>query len=310
MNFEHISVLLKECIDNLAIDPNGIYVDGTMGGGGHTEHILKKIDQGLVIGVDQDRDAIAATESRLKSFGKKFICVHSNFSEIHTVLKGLEIHSINGMLMDLGVSSYQLDEASRGFSYMHDGHLDMRMNQNQSFSAYDVVNDYTESELRHMIKQYGEEQWASRIAKFIVNARTEKTIKTTFELVEIIKAAIPLKARREGPHPAKRTFQAIRIEVNEELKIIEKTIDAIVPLLDRGGRLAIITFHSLEDRIVKQAYKKWAQGCICPPEFPICTCDNKPAVKIITRKPILPSDEEVESNPRSRSAKLRVLEKI
>ncbi len=309
MSFNHVSVLLKECIEGLGIKPNGIYVDGTLGGGGHSFKILQLLENGKLIGIDQDTDALKAATERLKIFEDKFIPVHRNFSDIEMVLDELGIKKIDGLLLDLGVSSFQLDEAERGFSYMNDGKLDMRMNQSDTFTAYEIVNTYSERKLTSIINEYGEENWANRIAKFIVEARTEKPIETTFELVEIIKKAIPAAARKDGPHPAKRTFQAIRIEVNNELKIIEQTIEATVKRLNKGGRIAIITFHSLEDRIVKTAYKNLAQGCTCPPEFPICICGGKPKVKIISKKPILPSNEEVESNPRARSAKLRVAEK-
>lgn len=309
MSFNHVSVLLKECINGLNIKPDGIYVDGTLGGGGHSFHILQRLETGRLIGIDQDTDALTAATNRLKIYGDKFIPVHSNFSNLKQVLETLEIKKIDGLLLDLGVSSFQLDEAERGFSYMNDGKLDMRMNQSDAFTAYEVVNEYSERKLTEIISEYGEENWANRIAKFIVEARSSKPIETTFELVEIIKNAIPAAARKDGPHPAKRTFQAIRIEVNNELRIIEQTIEDAVKHLNKGGRIAIITFHSLEDRIVKNAYKKLAQGCTCPPEFPVCVCGGKPKVKIITKKPILPSDDEIEGNPRARSAKLRVAEK-
>lgn len=309
MEFSHVSILLKECMDGLDIKPDGIYVDGTLGGGGHTFKLIQFIDDGKVIGIDQDQDALEAASKRLSIFGDKFIPVHNNFSNLLGVLEALGIKKIDGFLLDLGVSSYQLDEAERGFSYMNDGQLDMRMNQEDEFSAYDVVNTYSEDELTRIIREYGEENWANRIAKFIVEARSEKPLETTFELVDIIKNAIPASARKDGPHPAKRTFQAIRIEVNNELKIIEKTIEDAVSVMNKGGRVAIITFHSLEDRIVKNTFKKLAQGCICPPEFPVCICNNKPKVKIISRKPILPSEREVIDNPRARSAKLRIAEK-
>jgi S-adenosyl-methyltransferase MraW len=309
MSFNHVSVLLKECIEGLNIKPNGIYVDGTLGGGGHSFKILQLLDKGKLIGVDQDTDALNAATEKLKIFEGKFIPYHSNFSKITQVLADLEIPKIDGLLLDLGVSSFQLDEAERGFSYMNDGKLDMRMNQSDAFTAYDVVNSYTEQQLTSVISDYGEENWANRIAKFIIEERASKPIETTFELVDVIKKAIPAGARKDGPHPAKRTFQAIRIEVNNELKIIEQTIEAAVASMNKGGRIAIITFHSLEDRIVKNAFKKLAQGCTCPPEFPVCICGGKPVVKIITKKPILPSDQEVETNPRARSAKLRVAEK-
>ncbi|GAU78685.1 16S rRNA (cytosine(1402)-N(4))-methyltransferase RsmH [Fusibacter sp. 3D3] len=306
MGFNHVTVLIKETIEGLEIKPNGIYVDGTLGGGGHAFKILQFLDKGKLVGIDQDQDALDAATKRLSIFEGKFVPAHSNFENIKTVLKELGIEKIDGLVLDLGVSSYQLDEAERGFSYMNDGALDMRMDQMASFSAWDVVNTYTETELLKMIREYGEENWAARIAKFIVEARAEKSIETTFELVDIIKKAIPSKARQDGPHPAKRTFQAIRIEVNNELKIIEKTIEDTVSVMNKGGRIAIITFHSLEDRIVKTTFKRLSEGCICPKELPVCVCKNEPKVKIITKKPILPSEEEVENNPRARSAKLRV----
>ena len=306
MDFRHVTVLLKESIEGLSIKSNGTYVDGTLGGGGHSFQILQKLDKGKLIGIDQDKDALAAASKRLSIYGEKFIPVHSNFQNLTSVLEELGIHGIDGLILDLGVSSYQLDEAERGFSYMNDGALDMRMDQTVDFSAWDVVNTYSESELYRIIRDYGEENWASRIAKFIVEGRREKSIETTFELVEIIKKAIPAKARQDGPHPAKRTFQAIRIEVNNELRIIEKTIEDAVGVMNKGGRIAIITFHSLEDRIVKSTFKRLAEGCICPKEFPICVCNNKPKIKIITKKPIIPNEEELEYNPRARSAKLRV----
>jgi len=309
MSFNHVSVLLKECIEGLNIKPNGIYVDGTLGGGGHSFKILQLLENGKLIGIDQDTDALKAATEKLKIFEGKFIPVHRNFSDIENVLDELGIAKIDGLILDLGVSSFQLDEAERGFSYMNDGKLDMRMNQSDTFTAFDIVNTYSERKLTEIINAYGEENWANRIAKFIIEARVDKPIETTFELVEVIKKAIPAAARKDGPHPAKRTFQAIRIEVNNELKIIDQTIEATVKRLNKGGRIVIITFHSLEDRIVKTAYKNLAQGCTCPPEFPICICGGKPKVKIISKKPILPSDEEVEMNPRARSAKLRVAEK-
>ena len=310
MEFKHVSVLLNECIDNLNIKENGIYVDGTLGGGGHSLEILKKLSKdGLLIGIDQDEDALKAAKNRLQNFDNvKY--VHSNFYNVESVLNNLEIEKIDGILMDLGVSSYQLDTCERGFSYMQDAALDMRMNRENPLSAYNVVNEYEEEELFRIIKDYGEEKFAKRIARFIVENREKKPIETTLELVEIIKAAIPAKARREGPHPAKRTFQAIRIEVNSELSILNKTIEDAVNKLNKGGRVAIITFHSLEDRIVKLKFKELATSCTCPKEFPICVCGGKAKVKIISRKAIEPSKKEVLENPRSRSAKLRVIEKL
>ncbi|MGB3367373.1 MAG: 16S rRNA (cytosine(1402)-N(4))-methyltransferase RsmH [Acidaminobacteraceae bacterium] len=310
MDFEHVSVLLNETVDGLNIKADGIYVDGTLGGGGHSELVLSRLTTGKLIGIDQDKDALAAAGEKLKKYEDKLILVHSNFSNILDVLEELGIDKIDGMMMDLGVSSYQLDEATRGFSYMHDGALDMRMDRSCDFTAYDVVNDYSEADLHRIIKDYGEDNWAKRIAKFIVEMRAEKPIETTYELVDIIKKAIPSKARRDGPHPAKRTFQAIRIEVNNELGIIADTIKDIETVLNPGGRISIITFHSLEDRLVKRTYKDLNAGCICPSEFPICVCDNKPKLKIITRKPIISPEDELEANPRARSAKLRVAEKI
>lgn len=309
-DFEHVSVLLNETVDGLDIKADGIYVDGTLGGGGHSELALSKLTTGKLIGIDQDKDALKAAGERLSKYSDNLILVHSNFSNIINVLEELGIDKIDGMMMDLGVSSYQLDEATRGFSYMHDGELDMRMDRSRDFTAYDVVNDYSEDELHRIIKDYGEDNWAKRIAKFIVEMRAEKPIETTYELVDIIKRAIPSKARRDGPHPAKRTFQAIRIEVNNELGIIADTIKKIETVLNPGGRISIITFHSLEDRLVKRTYKDLNTGCICPSEFPVCICDNKPKLKIITRKPIVSPEDELEANPRARSAKLRVAEKI
>ncbi len=310
MEFKHVSVLLNECIEALNIKESGIYVDCTLGGAGHSSHILKHISQdGLLIGIDQDKDALAAAKERLKEF-ENVQYVHSNFYNIDNVLNELDIDKVDGILMDLGVSSYQLDEASRGFSYMQDAPLDMRMNRDNDFSAYNIVNDYSEENLYKIIKDYGEERFAKRIANFIVTRRAEKPIETTFELVDLIKAAIPAKMRREGPHPAKRTFQAIRIEVNSELKILNKTIEDGVNKLSKGGRMAIITFHSLEDRIVKLKFRELENPCTCPKEFPICICGKSPVVKSISKKGIAPTDKEIEENPRSRSAKLRVIEKL
>ena len=310
MEFNHISVLLNECLEGLNIKENGIYVDGTLGGAGHSSEILKRLsNEGRLIGIDQDTDALKAAKERLKDYSNVTF-VHSNFSNIENVLNNLNIDGVDGILMDLGVSSYQLDEGERGFSYMKDAPLDMRMNRENDFSAYNVVNEYSEEDLYRIIRDYGEEKFAKRIASFIVENRQEKNIETTLELVEIIKNAIPAKARREGPHPAKRTFQAIRIEVNSELSILNKTIEDGVEKLNKGGRMAIITFHSLEDRIVKNKFRDLAVSCRCPKEFPVCVCGEKAKVKIISRKAIEPTKEEVEINPRSRSAKLRVIEKL
>ena len=310
MEFKHISVLLEECLDALNIRKDGIYVDCTLGGAGHSSEIVKRLDEeGRLIGIDQDKDALKAAGDRLKEFNNVTL-VHSNFHDIYNVLNNLDLEGVDGILIDLGVSSYQLDNGERGFSYMQDAPLDMRMNRENSLSAYEIVNNYSEEELFKIIREYGEEKFAKRIAGFIVKARENKPVETTLELVDIIKAAIPAKARREGPHPAKRTFQAIRIEVNKELDIIESTIRDGVEKLNKGGRMAIITFHSLEDRIVKNVYKDLANPCTCPSSFPICICNKEAKVKLITRKPIEASKEELEYNPRSRSAKLRVIEKI
>lgn len=312
MEFSHVPVLYEECIKALDIKPDGIYVDGTLGGAGHASGVCTKLGKdGLFIGIDRDIDALNASQKRLLDSGtpcvKKF--VQSNYADIKFVLRDLGIENIDGALLDLGVSSFQLDNPERGFSYMHDAPLDMRMNASDKFTAEDVVNDYSEKDLVRIIKDYGEEKWAARIAQFICDARSEERITTTGKLVEIIKAAIPAAARREGPHPAKRTFQAIRIEVNDELGALERAVSDFIDVLAPGGRLAIITFHSLEDRIVKDIFKNRLNPCTCPPEFPVCVCGKKPDVKKITGKPILPSDLELENNPRARSAKLRVIEK-
>lgn len=310
MEFKHVSVLLEECIEALNIKKQGYYVDCTMGGAGHSSHIVSELNNdGRLIGIDQDTDALSAAKEKLKDYNN-VIYVHNNFHNIYDILEELNIEKVDGILMDLGVSSYQLDAGERGFSYMQDAPLDMRMNRDKEFSAYDVINDYSEQDLYRIIKDYGEEKFSKRIASFIVKRRSEKPIETTLELVDIIKAAIPAKARRDGPHPAKRTFQAIRIEVNGELEILDKAIDDSVKKLNSNGRLAIITFHSLEDRIVKNKFRDLGNPCKCPKEFPICACGKKPTVKVLSRKAIAPSDEEIEVNPRSRSAKLRVLEKI
>ena len=310
MEFHHISVLLNECIDNLNITPDGIYVDGTMGGGGHSLEIAKRLTTGRLICIDQDPNAHEAAGKRLAEYKDRITFVRDNFGKIANILDSLGIEKIDGMLLDIGVSSHQLDEAERGFSYQQDAPLDMRMNPDRPFSAYDVVNGYDEDELDRVIFTYGEERWARRIAQFIVKEREAKPIETTGELVDIIKKAVPKGARKDGPHPAKRTFQAIRIEVNGELEVLQRAIDDVAARLAVGGRLCIITFHSLEDRIVKEAFRKQENPCICPPQFPVCVCGKKPLGRVITRKPILPSKEELEENPRSRSAKLRVLEGV
>ncbi|MGL4850080.1 MAG: 16S rRNA (cytosine(1402)-N(4))-methyltransferase RsmH [Clostridium sp.] len=310
MEFKHVSVLLDECIEGLNIKEDGIYVDCTLGGAGHSSEIIKRLsEKGTLIGIDQDKDALKAAGKRLENYDNKKL-VHSNFYRLGEVIEELGLDGVDGILMDLGVSSYQLDNAERGFSYMNDAPLDMRMNRDDEFSAYDIVNSYSEEELWKIIKDYGEDKFAKRIANFIVKRREEKPIETTLELVEVIKNAIPAKARREGPHPAKRTFQAIRIEVNSELKILNKTIEDGVKKLNKGGRMCIITFHSLEDRIVKLKFRELADPCTCPREFPICNCGKVPTVKLLKRKAIEPSKEEVEVNPRSRSAKLRIIEKL
>ncbi|MDP4143261.1 MAG: 16S rRNA (cytosine(1402)-N(4))-methyltransferase RsmH [Bacillota bacterium] len=310
MDFKHVSVLLNETIDGLDIKNEGIYVDCTLGGAGHSIEVLKKMNgNGILVGIDQDLNALNASKKKLEEFNNvKF--VHSNFYNIDSILEELGIEQVDGILMDLGVSSHQLDEAERGFSYMNDAPLDMRMNRENKFSAYDVINTYSEEQLSKIIKDYGEEKFAKRIAKFIVDRRTNEPISTTLQLVDIIKAAIPAKFRREGHHPAKRTFQAIRIEVNGELEILNKAIEDSVKRLKKNGRLAIITFHSLEDRIVKIKFKELESPCTCPKEFPICVCGKEAQIKIITRKPIEASEEELQANPRSRSAKLRIAEKV
>lgn len=308
MEFKHVSVLLNECIEALNIKEEGTYVDCTLGGTGHTQEILKKLKGGRLIGIDQDSDALRNAEILLKDYDNVLL-VHQNFENIKEVIIENASAGVDGILMDLGVSSYQLDEGERGFSYMKDAPLDMRMNREEDLSAYDVVNNYSEEEIHRIIRDFGEERFAKRIAQFIINSREEKPIETTLELVKIIKAAIPAKLRRDGPHPAKRTFQAIRIEVNRELSILRNTILDAVDGLKPEGRLAIITFHSLEDRIVKNTYKELFNPCTCPSNMP-CICGKVATIKILTKKPILPSEEEIENNPRSRSAKLRVLEKI
>lgn len=311
MEFEHTSVLFEETLDNLKIKPNGIYVDGTLGGGGHSSGICSKLDaSGKLIGIDRDMEAIAAAEKVLNRFECQKIYVNENYSNIKQILKKLQIDGIDGAILDLGVSSYQLDNEKRGFSYMKDGPLDMRMNPNDDLTAEDVVNEYEREKLADIIRRYGEEKWASRIADFIVKERKKHRIVSTLQLVEIIKAAIPAAARREGPHPAKRTFQAVRIEVNDELNQLKKAVNEFIDVLCEGGRLCVITFHSLEDRIVKECFAQAAKGCTCPENFPACICGGKPVIKRISGKPITPGRKEMENNPRSRSAKLRVAEKI
>ena len=308
--FYHVSVLLNECLDGLKIRPDGIYVDGTLGGAGHSSQIAKWLTNGRLIGIDRDTTALNAAGERLKEFGERITLVHSNFSEIAAVLEDQEIDGVDGILLDLGVSSPQLDDADRGFSYMADAPLDMRMNRQDAISAYDVVNGWSFEELRRILFDYGEERYAPRIAEAICSRRMEKSIQTTLELVDVIRGAMPAAALREKQHPAKRSFQAIRIAVNDELGSVEKVMRDAIPCLKPGGRLAVITFHSLEDRIVKNAMAEAAKGCTCPPNFPVCVCGRKPQVKLITRKPVTAGNAELEMNPRSRSAKLRVCEKI
>lgn len=310
IEFSHYSVLLNECMEGLDIKPDGIYVDGTAGGAGHSVQIANRLAGGRLIAIDQDETAVAVAGERLLATGKNTTVVRSNFSEVARVCKELAIDGIDGMLLDLGVSSYQLDTAERGFSYNADAPLDMRMDNRKSLSAYDVVNTYSEQELKKILFEYGEERFAPQIAAAIVRAREKKTIDSTRELSDIIKYAIPSAAREGGHHPAKRSFQAIRIEVNCELDVIEPAIRDAVKLLNKGGRIAIITFHSLEDRIVKQTFAALSSGCTCPKDFPICVCGNKPKVRVVNKKPILPSKKELDENPRSRSAKLRIAEKI
>lgn len=310
MTFEHRSVLLNETVDSLNIKPNGIYVDGTLGGGGHAYEVAKRLGpSGRLIGIDQDADAIAAATERLKDYKDKVTIVRSNYRNIREVLEGLRIQKADGIYLDLGVSSYQLDTVNRGFTYRENAPLDMRMDQRNEKTAADIVNDYGEMELYRVIRDYGEEKFAKNIAKHIVQARKTGRIETTDQLVEIIKAAIPAKMRAEGGHPAKRTFQALRIELNQELEVLNESIDTMIDLLNPGGRLSIITFHSLEDRIVKTRFRTNENPCICPPDFPVCVCGRKSRGKVITRKPIVPGDEEITENRRSKSSKLRVFER-
>ena len=310
MEFKHKSVLLYETVDQLNIKPDGIYVDGTLGGGGHSYEIARRLsDKGRLIGIDQDEDAIKAASERLKSFMDRVTIVRNNYCNMDKVLDELSIDKVDGIMLDLGVSSYQLDTAERGFTYNVDAKLDMRMDQRQEVTARDIVNDYSEYDLYRIIRDYGEDRFAKNIAKHIVAARQKKPIETTFELNEIIKAAIPMKVRATGGHPSKRTYQAIRIELNRELEVLENSIDMMIDRLNKGGRLCIITFHSLEDRIVKVRYKNNENPCTCPPSFPTCVCGKKSKGKVITRKPIIPSEEELEENSRSKSSKLRVFER-
>lgn len=310
IEFKHVSVLYEECLKGLDIKESGTYVDGTIGGGGHSFGICERLsEKGILIGIDQDIQALEASKVRLEKFKNKKYFVNDNYSNIKDIVRQLGISGIDGALLDIGVSSFQLDEKDRGFSYMNDAPLDMRMNTQSSFNAFDVVNSYSESELTRIIHEYGEERWAKRIAKFIVDSRKNAPISTTGELVDIIKAAVPKGARRDGPHPAKRTFQAIRIEVNAELEHLKVAVKDFCDILKPGGRLAIISFHSLEDRIVKDYFQSRLNPCTCPKEFPVCVCGKVSDMIKVTTKPVLPTEDEVNKNPRARSAKLRIIEK-
>ena len=311
MEFQHKSVLLQECIDALNIRPDGIYLDGTLGGAGHSSQIARRLTEGgRLIGVDRDRTALAAAKERLAPYADRVTLVHSNFAEIDAILDSLGIPAVDGMLFDLGVSSPQLDDAARGFSYKQDAPLDMRMDESAALTAHKVVNTWSYEELRRILFEYGEERYAPAIAKKICTYREQRSIETTLELADLIRSAMPASALREKQHPAKRSFQAIRIAVNDELGAVSRMMQAAVGRLNPGGRLAVITFHSLEDRIVKSEMQQAARGCTCPPEFPVCVCGKKPLVKLVTRKPIVSGPAELEENPRARSAKLRVAEKL
>ena len=310
MEFQHRSVLLDECIDALSIRPDGIYLDGTLGGAGHSLEICRRLTTGRLIGVDRDEVALRAAAERLKPFANRVTTVHSNFCEINTILDGLGLDGVDGMLFDLGVSSPQLDDASRGFSYMADAPLDMRMDRGEALTASTVVNEWPQEELRRILYEYGEERYAPQIAAAIVRRRQQRPIETTLELVDVIRSAMPPQALREKQHPAKRSFQAIRIAVNDELASVSRLMHDAIDRLNPGGRLAVITFHSLEVRIVKNAMQAAAKGCTCPPEFPVCICGKKPKVRVLTRKPIVSGAQELAENPRARSAKLRVAEKL
>lgn len=310
MEFKHVSVLLHETVDGLQVKPDGVYVDGTLGGGGHSYEICKHLDsEGRLIGIDQDAEALNAAKKRLAEFSDRTIFVKSNYGQMGDVLKQQGIDKVDGIVLDLGVSSYQLDNAERGFSYMEDAPLDMRMDREQNISARDIINQYTEGDLFRIIKEYGEERFAKSIARNICKQREDKPIETTFELVDVIRRSMPAKARNAKGHPAKRTFQAIRIECNHELEVLRETLDEMVDLLNDGARISIITFHSLEDRIVKTKFRQWENPCTCPPDFPVCVCGKRSKGKVITRKPILPSGKELEENTRAKSAKLRIFEK-
>ena len=310
MEFQHKSILLNECMEGLSIKEDGIYVDGTLGGGGHSFHILERLgERGRLIGIDQDEDAIKAATKRLEAFANKVTIVRDNYEHFQTILSTLSIPKVDGILLDLGVSSYQFDEADRGFSYRFDAPLDMRMDRRQNFTAKDLINNYSEQELFRIIRDYGEDKFARNIAKHIVKEREKKPIETTFELSEIISHAIPMKMRVQGGHPAKKTFQAVRIALNRELEVLEESIEGMIKALKPEGRLCIISFHSLEDRIVKKAFRTAEDPCICPKDFPICTCGRKSLGRVISKKAIIPSDLEMEENPRARSAKLRIFER-
>ena len=310
MEFQHKSILLNECMEGLSIKEDGIYVDGTLGGGGHSFHILERLgERGRLIGIDQDEDAIKAATKRLEAFANKVTIVRDNYEHFQTILSTLSIPKVDGILLDLGVSSYQFDEADRGFSYRFDAPLDMRMDRRQDFTAKDLINNYSEQELFRIIRDYGEDKFARNIAKHIVKEREKKPIETTFELSEIISHAIPMKMRVQGGHPAKKTFQAVRIALNRELEVLEESIEGMIKALNPEGRLCIISFHSLEDRIVKKAFRTAEDPCICPKDFPICTCGRKSLGRVISKKAIIPSDLEMEENPRARSAKLRIFER-
>lgn len=310
--FSHLPVMLSECIEALSIKPDGVYVDGTAGGGGHSSEIARRLRDGRLISIDRDREAIAACRARLSGFGERVTLVHDNYSNMESILAGLDINGVDGVLLDLGVSSHQIDTKERGFSYSRDGDapLDMRMSQEDKLSAYDVVNGYSVDELRHIISEYGEERFAGRIAERIAAQRESSPIRTTGELSELVRSAIPVASVERGSHPAKRTFQAIRIEVNGELDGIEPALRAACDAMLPGGRIAVITFHSLEDRIVKRVFSELARGCVCPPDFPVCVCGRKPRIKIINKKPITATADELAVNPRAGSAKLRIAEKL
>ena len=311
MEFKHTSVLFEETMENLDIRPEGTYLDGTLGGGGHACGVVSRLQgKGRLIGIDQDEEAIAAAGERLKAYRERVTMIRDNYANAVEALAGIGVYGVDGIVLDLGVSSYQLDNEERGFSYRYDTALDMRMDQRQSLSAKDIVNSYSETELTRILRDYGEEKFAKNIARHIVAARRDKPLETTGELNEIIKAAIPAKMRAVGGHPSKRTFQAVRIECNRELEVLKSSLDGLIGLLNPGGRICVITFHSLEDRIVKSAFRKNEKPCTCPPDFPVCVCGKKPEIELVNRKPILPTEKELEENPRSRSAKLRIAEKL